>query len=127
MAMTPDQVVEAFRVMTENMLQNSETQRVANETQQQVLQAVMGRVMEQGQLLQQTVEQSRKFMEEESRTRRQHGLIDTKAVQKPQAFSGKEAEWSGWSFKFGTWINGQYQAGQEVLDWAAGLGETAVE
>ena len=127
MTMTPEQVVEAFRVMTDNMRQNSEAQRAANETQQQALQAVMGRVVEQGALLQQTVEQSRKFMEEESQTRRQHGLIDTKAVQRPQPFSGKEAEWLGWSFTFGTWINGQYQGGQEVLDWAAGLGETAVD
>ena len=101
------------------MRQNSEAQRAANETQQQALQTVMGRVVEQGALLQQT--------EEESRTRRQHGLIDTKAVQKPQPFSGKEAEWLGWSFKFGTWINGQYQGGQEILDWAASLGETAVD
>ena len=42
-------------------------------------------------------------------------------------FSGKEVDWPGWSFKFGTWINGQYQGGQEVLDWAASLGETAVD
>ena len=87
--MTPDQIVEAFRVMTDSMRQNSEAQRAANETQQQALQAVMGRVVEQGALLQQTVEQSRKFMEEESRIRRQHGLIDAKAVQKLQPFSGK--------------------------------------
>ena len=107
--MTPDQVVEAFRVMADSMRQNSEVQRVANDTQQQALTAVMGRVTEQGALLQQTVEQSRRFMEEESRSRRQHGLIDTKAVSKPHPFSGKEAEWPGWSFKFGTWINGQYQ------------------
>ena len=60
--MTPDQVVEAFRVMADNMRQNSEVQRVANETQQQALTAVMGRVTEQGALLQQTVEQSRRFM-----------------------------------------------------------------
>ena len=110
--MTPEQVVEAFRVMTENLRQNSEAQRAANDAQQQALHAVMGRVVEQGSLLQQTVEQSRRFMEEESQTRRQHGLIDTKAVQKPQAFSGKEAEWPEWSFKFGTWIDIQYQAGQ---------------
>ena len=86
MAMTPDQVVEAFRVMADGMRQNSEVQRAANETQQQALTAVMGRVTEQGQLLQQTVEQSRRFMEEESRTRRQHGLIDTEAVTKPHPF-----------------------------------------
>ena len=88
--MTPEQVVEAFRVMTDSMRANSDAQRAANETQQQALQAVMGRVMEQGALLQQTVEQSRQFMEEESRSRKQHGLIDTKAVQKPQSFSVKK-------------------------------------
>ena len=127
MMMTPEQIVDAFRVMHEQMRASSEAQRVSNEIQQQALQAVMGRVMEQGSLLQQTVEQSRQFMEEESRSRRQHGLIDTRAVQKPQSFSGKEADWPGWSFKFGTWISGQYQHGQEVLDWAASLGETAVD
>ena len=62
--MTPEQVVEAFRVMTESMRANSDAQRAANDTQQQALQAVMGRVMEQGSLLQQTVKQSRKFMDE---------------------------------------------------------------
>ena len=124
--MTADQVVEAFRAMAESMRQNSDAQRVANDTHQQALTAVIGRVTEQGALLQQTVEQSRVFMEEESRTRRQHGLIDTKAVTKPHPFSGKESEWPGWSFKFGTWINGQHQYGQDVLDWAAGLGEQSV-
>ena len=56
--MTPEQIVDAFRAISENMRANSDAQRVANETQQQALQAVMGRVMEQGSLLQQTVEQS---------------------------------------------------------------------
>ena len=51
MAMTPDQVVDAFRVMADSMRQNSEAQRAANDTQQQALTAVMGRVNEQGALL----------------------------------------------------------------------------
>ena len=95
MTMTPEQIVDAFRVMSEQMRASSDAQRVSNETQQQALQVVMGRVMEQGSLLQQTVEQSRQFMEEESRSRKQHGLIDTRAVQKPQSFSGKEVDWPG--------------------------------
>ena len=88
--MTPEQIVDAFRVMSEQMRASSDAQRVSNETQQQALQVVMGRVMEQGSLLQQTVEQSRQFMEEESRSRKQRGLIDTRGVQKPQSFLAKK-------------------------------------
>ena len=65
-------------------------------------------------------------MEAEIAVRRRQGMIDTKAVKQPAPFSGKEADWPGWSYKFSTWISGQFADGEDVLDWAAGLGEELV-
>ena len=69
------------------------------------------------------MEQNAKFLREETAERKKDGFIDTKAVGKPPLFSGKEADWPGWMFKFGTWIAGQYEKGDEMFDWAASLGE----
>ena len=51
-------------------------------------------------------------------------MIDSKAVQKPATFSGKESDWPGWSYKLASWMAGQFMHGDALLDWAANLGET---
>merc|ERR1712015_16359 len=72
------------------------------------------------------MDQNAAFLTNETKERKKKGLIDTKAVGKPPPFSGKETEWPGWMFKFSTWIAGQFDKGDEILDWAASLGETEV-
>ena len=45
-------------------------------------------------------------------------MSDPKHVGRVNAFSGKEAEWTNWSFQFSTWINTIIPQGQVLLDWA---------
>jgi hypothetical protein len=115
--MNQEQVLEAFS-------QLSEALRTTQSQQADAMGAVMRTVADQGIVLRTVVEQNAKFLEAEMADRRREELIDAKAVAKPHAFTGKEGDWPGWSFKFSTWISGQFQDGGEILEWAAGLGET---
>ena len=117
--MNEQQVIQAFAQLAENL-------RVGQAQTNEALTAVVRTVSEQSAALAATIDQNRRFMEQETVTRRREGFIDSKAVGKPQPFSGKELDWPGWSFKFSTWLSGQFPEGEEILDWAASLGEEPV-
>jgi hypothetical protein len=115
--MNQEQILAAFSQLSE-ALRNTQSQ------QSDAMGAVMRTVADQGIALRIVIEQNAKFLEAEMADRRRKGLIDSKAVAKPHAFTGEELDWPGWSFKFSTWISGQFQDGEEILEWAASLGET---
>ena len=50
------------------------------------------------------------------------GLIDVKAVGKPEVLSGTKEEiktkWPLWSFQFITWFASQWTAGEAMLKWS---------
>ena len=46
-------------------------------------------------------------------------LVDRQGIGKPGIFSGKDHDWTGWSYKFSTWVSSQVPRGDEILDWAA--------
>ena len=117
--MNETQVIAAFQQVAETLRQNSAQQLEG-------LTSVVRQVAEQGQVMKGLMEQNAQFLQAETESRKKECFIDTKAVGKPPLFSGKEADWPGWQFKFGTWIAGQFEKGDEILDWAAGSGEQEV-
>ena len=45
-------------------------------------------------------------------------MSDPKHVGRINSFSGKEQDWTNWSFQFQTWVSTVIANGQEILDWA---------
>lgn len=58
--------------------------------------------------------------------RQGRGVIDTKALGRPDGFSGNVLDWQSWAFKFTTWINSQFEGGQALLEWAAGRADEEI-
>ena len=114
--MNEQQVLQDLAPLSENF-------RLSQAQTNEALSAVVRTVSEQNAGLAATIDQNRRFLEQETVTRRREGFIDSKAAGKPQPFSGKELDWPGWSFKFSTWHSGQFPEGEEIFDWAASLGE----
>ena len=106
--------------------QVAETLRVNQQSNNESLQAVVQQMATQQEAMKILMEQNAQFLQNETKERKRESFIDTKAVGKPPQFSGKEAEWAGWAFKFTTWIAGQYEKGDEILEWAASLGEEEI-
>ena len=46
-------------------------------------------------------------------------MVDSKAAQKPERFSGKDADWASCAYKFTTWLETQQEGAEVVLEWAA--------
>ena len=46
---------------------------------------------------------------------RSHRAVVDRGIGKPQMFSGSPTDWTSWSFKFETWIGGQFEYGQQML------------
>ena len=114
--MNEQQVLQTFQ-------QIADTLRATQDAQAQGLNNVVRQIADQGTAMKSLMEQNANFLQNETRERKKDGFIDTKAVGKPPLFSGKETDWPGWMFKFSTWIAGQYDKGDEILDWAASLGK----
>ena len=53
-----------------------------------------------------------------ARTEGKKAMSDPKHVGRVNAFSGREAEWTNWSFQFSAWINTITPQGQVLSDWA---------
>ena len=114
--MNEQQVLQAFGALQEAL-------RSSQDSNVEALRLVAGQIDRQGAALQTSLEQNARFLQSEQTSRRRVHLIDTKVVGKPSAFSGKESEWPAWSYKFVTWISGQFEGGEDILDWAANMGE----
>ena len=113
--MNEAQVLQAFNTLSDAL-------RQSNERTAETLNEMVRRLGAQGDAFNESIAQNARFLEQEAQTRRRDGLVDAKAVSKPSAFTGKESDWNGWSYKFTTWINTQFKDGEEILDWAASLG-----
>ena len=112
--MNEHQVLTAFDQLAQALRSSQESQRIAIQQMEE----------RHTQTIATVVEQNRVFLEAETRQRREGAMIDSKAVQTPATFSGKEADWPGWYYKFPSWMAGQFKHGDEILDWVANLGET---
>jgi len=107
--MNEEQVLQAFNTLSDAL-------RQSNEKTAETLNEMVRRLGAQGDALNESIAQNARFLEHEAQTRRRDGLVDAKAVSKPSAFTGKESDWNGWSYKFTTWINTQFKDGEEILD-----------
>ncbi|CAK0834258.1 unnamed protein product [Prorocentrum cordatum] len=59
-------------------------------------------LQEQSGALQAAVQQNADFLKAEGASRRREGMVDSRPVQKPATFSGKESDWADWAYKFVT-------------------------
>ena len=64
-----------------------------------------------------TIDQQTAMLERDLEERAHRTVVD-RGVGKPQMFSGSPTDWASWSFKFETWIGGQFEHGQQMLAWA---------
>ena len=126
MAMTQEQILAAFNAITES----TGTLRQALETQQtrsdQAMSAVARQLQEQSRSLTEAMRQNTEFLRQEATSRRREGMVETKAIQKPSQFSGKESDWAAWSYKLVTWLETQQTGAEFVLEWAASRGSDSI-
>ena len=82
-------------------------------------------------LRQSMAEQQQSFVEALKQVKdRRAGVIDVKAVGKPERFAGNKQKlqqaWPNWSFTFSTWLASQWAHGTEILEWAMYQGSTTI-
>ena len=87
MTMNAHQVLQAFDQIAQALQNAQGKQRVALQQME----------VRHTQALQAVIEQNARFLEAETKQRREGALIDSKAVLKPSTFSGKDTDWPGWS------------------------------
>ena len=100
--------------------------RAAQQRSDEAMAGLARQLQEQSTALQAAVQQNAEFLKAESASRKREGMVDSRAVQKPASFSGKESDWAGWAYKFVTWLASQYEHAEEVLDWAAAEGAATI-
>ena len=90
------------------------------------MQAVARQLQQQATALTESVRQNAEFLQNETQARKREGMVDSKAVQKPERFSGKDADWASWAYKFTTWVETQQEGSEQVLEWAAQQGSDLI-
>ena len=107
--MNEQQILAAFNAIT----QSTEQLRGALATQQtrsdEAMQAVARQLQQHSTALTESVRQNAEFLQNETQARKREGMVDSKAVQKPERFSGKDADWASWAYKFTTWVETQQE------------------
>ena len=95
--MTPEQIVQAFNSITESTTRLQTALQTQQTRSDEAMTAVARQLQEQSQALTAAVRQNAEFLQQEAVNRRREGMVDSRAVQKPERFSGKEADWASWS------------------------------
>ena len=118
-------MVEAELITTlGSMNEAMKLQSDATTVQVQALQVTLSAQQE---ALRGVISENSQFLAAESSRRSQGSLVDSRAVQRPNNFDGKESTWQAWSYKFSTWLSSQFHKGEDVLDTAAGCGELMID
>ena len=102
--MNEQHVLAAFKQIGESLRPQQAAMTAAQERGDQALQALARQLQEQQAALTAAQTAHTQFLREESTSRRREGMVDARAVQTPTAFTGKEGDWPGWSYKFVTWL-----------------------
>ena len=97
-------------------------------TQQQLTQFFQEfavRQQEDAAAMRQTISEQTAMLHRDLEERSYRAVVD-RGIGKPQMFSGSPADWTSWSFKFETWIGGQFEYGQQMLAWARNYNEQPI-